>query len=110
MAKTVGGVVRLGGPLSPDTLPSNAFIITVEGKMASIALKTNYKHCFYIFFASVLFYVVVTCLALSGNVKLVHETLIPHTIHLISAITSFYFHSILGICVSSHKCVCYYQQ
>lgn len=49
MAKTVGGVVRLGGPLSPDTLPSNTFIITVEEKMASVTLKTNYKRCFYIF-------------------------------------------------------------
>lgn len=32
MVKTVGGVVRHAGPLSPDTLPSNAFIITVEEK------------------------------------------------------------------------------
>lgn len=32
MAKTVRGVVRLGGPLSPDTLPSNAFEITAEEK------------------------------------------------------------------------------
>ena len=32
MAKTVGGVVRLEGPLSPDTLPLNAFIITAEGE------------------------------------------------------------------------------
>lgn len=31
MAKTVGGVVRLGGPLSPDTLPSHAFIFNAEG-------------------------------------------------------------------------------
>lgn len=31
MAKTVGGVVRLGGPLSPDTLPSHAFYIQRGG-------------------------------------------------------------------------------
>lgn len=42
MAKTVGGVVRLGGPLSPEMLPSHAFISNVErGKENT--LQTNYK-------------------------------------------------------------------
>lgn len=80
MAKTVGGVVRLEGPLSPDTLPLNAFIITAEGgkKRTSVTLKTNYKHypeTFMLHFH---------CTSLSGGAKIImREAAIPHVIHLI---------------------------
>lgn len=49
MVKTVGGVVRHAGPLSPDTLPSNAFIITVEEKNIHLTLPLKISllqsHC-----------------------------------------------------------------
>lgn len=72
MAKTVGGVVRLGGPLSPDTLPSNAFIITVEEKKFSVTLKTNYKH--FLYFASVQLYVCDTSAAIVPTLVAPHDT------------------------------------
>lgn len=81
MAKTVGGVVRLEGPLSPDTLPLHAFIITAEGgrkKRTCVTLKTNYKHCPETFMLP--FY----CMSLSGGAKIImHEAAIPHVTHLI---------------------------
>lgn len=69
MAKTVRGVVRLGGPLSPDTLPSNVFIITAGGKKAlKVTLQKKKKK-----FASFLLYAHVAYWALCGNAKIMHK-------------------------------------
>lgn len=68
MAKTVRGVVRLGGPLSPDTLPSNAFIITAGGKKALKVTRKKKKK-----FASFLLYAHVAYWALCSNAKTMHK-------------------------------------